>query len=34
MLKEVAHMGGDLTSMVPENVAKALRRKVLDKKLN
>jgi pantetheine-phosphate adenylyltransferase len=34
MLKEVAHMGGDLSSMVPENVAKALRQKVLEKKLN
>jgi pantetheine-phosphate adenylyltransferase len=33
MLKEVAIMGGDLSSMVPDNVASALRQKVLERKI-
>ena len=33
MLKEVAIMGGDLSSMVPDNVARALRQKVLERKI-
>ena len=33
LLKEVANLGGDVGSMVPKNVAKALREKVLSKKI-
>jgi pantetheine-phosphate adenylyltransferase len=33
LLKEVASLGGDVNSMVPKNVAKALKKKVLDKKI-
>ena len=33
LLKEVASLGGDVDSMVPKNVAKALKKKVLDKKI-
>ena len=33
LLKEVASLGGDVGSMVPKNVAKALREKVLSKKI-
>jgi phosphopantetheine adenylyltransferase len=32
-LKEVANLGGDVNSMVPKNVAKALKEKVLSKKI-
>jgi pantetheine-phosphate adenylyltransferase len=34
LLKEVANLGGDVDSLVPKNVAKAIRQKVLDKKIN
>ena len=30
LLKEVANLGGDVTSMVPKNVVKALKEKVLE----
>jgi pantetheine-phosphate adenylyltransferase len=33
LLKEVANLGGDVTSMVPKNVVKALKEKVLSKKI-
>jgi pantetheine-phosphate adenylyltransferase len=33
LLKEVANLGGDVTSMVPKNVVKALREKVISKKI-
>jgi pantetheine-phosphate adenylyltransferase len=33
LLKEVANLGGDVDSMLPENVAKALRKKVVGKKI-
>lgn len=33
LLKEVASLGGDVNSMVPKNVAKALKEKVLSKKI-
>ena len=33
LLKEVANLGGDVTSMVPMNVVKALREKVISKKI-
>jgi pantetheine-phosphate adenylyltransferase len=33
LLKEVANLGGDVNSMVPKNVAKALKEKVLSKKI-
>ena len=33
LLKEVASLGGDVNSMVPKNVAKALREKVISKKI-
>jgi len=33
MLKEVASLGGDVDQMVPKNVAKALKGKVLSKKI-
>ena len=33
LLKEVASLGGDVDSMVPKNVAKALKEKVLSKKI-
>ena len=33
LMKEVASLGGDVNSMVPKNVAKALRKKALDKKI-
>ena len=33
MLKEVANLGGDVNSMVPKHVAKALTEKVLSKKI-
>jgi pantetheine-phosphate adenylyltransferase len=34
LLQEVANLGGDVDSLVPKNVAKAIRQKVLDKKIN
>ena len=33
LLKEVANLGGDVTSMVPKNVVKALKEKVISKKI-
>jgi pantetheine-phosphate adenylyltransferase len=33
LLKEVASLGGDVDKMVPKNVAKALKGKVLSKKI-
>jgi pantetheine-phosphate adenylyltransferase len=33
LLKEVANLGGDVDSMVPKNVARALRDKVMSKKI-
>jgi pantetheine-phosphate adenylyltransferase len=33
LLKEVANLGGDVNSMVPKHVAKALTEKVLSKKI-
>jgi pantetheine-phosphate adenylyltransferase len=33
LLKEVANLGGDVNGMLPENVVKALRKKVLGKKI-
>lgn len=33
LMKEVASLGGDVDNMVPKNVAKALRKKALDKKI-
>ena len=33
LLKEVANLGGDVDAMVPKNVAKALREKVISKKI-
>ena len=32
LLKEVASLGGDIESLVPEYVAKALRKKLVNKK--
>ena len=33
-LKEVVNLGGNVDSMVPKNVAKALKEKALAKKIN
>jgi pantetheine-phosphate adenylyltransferase len=33
LLKEVANLGGDVDTLVPKNVAKALKQKVIAKKI-